>query len=355
MRGQRQLAAFLVLFAAMAATPRAARAQVSRLPPGAQKALTDADADWRTNRGRSVRETVEAFRDLLRTAPTAGVAVTRDLAYGADPLQVLDVYRPETGRDLPVVIFVHGGAYTGGDKDAPGWRRENVPVWFARHGVVAINANYRLAPAAPWPAAARDVGGMVAWARRNVTRFGGDPHHIFLVGHSAGATHVASYVFDRSLQPADGPGIAGAVVMSGRYHVVADPTDLNEAGVRAYFGADPAAWAARSPISHVKDGPRVPVFVVICEYENPSLDVWGAELFAALCARDGVCPRFLRLEGHNHLSEVAAFNTPDEELGREILDFMGVSALVAEGTGTGRPSPARPAAAEQRLMSRRTR
>jgi len=51
-------------------------------------------------------------------------------------------------------------------------------------------------------------------------------------------------------------------------------------------------------------------------------NVSGAELLAALCERDGVCPRFLRLTGHNHLSEVAAFNTPDEQLGREVLDFM---------------------------------
>jgi hypothetical protein len=50
--------------------------------------------------------------------------------------------------------------------------------------------------------------------------------------------------------------------------------------------------------------------------------VVGAELLAALCARDGACPRFRRLEKHNHLSEVFAFNTADEQLGREILEFM---------------------------------
>jgi len=43
---------------------------------------------------------------------------------------------------------------------------------------------------------------------------------------------------------------------------------------------------------------------------------------AALCARDGGCPRFRRLEKHNHFSEVFAFNTADKQLGREILDFM---------------------------------
>ena len=46
------------------------------------------------------------------------------------------------------------------------------------------------------------------------------------------------------------------------------------------------------------------------------------ELFSALCERDGNCPRFVQLNRHNRLSEVLAFNTPDDYLGREILDFI---------------------------------
>jgi hypothetical protein len=62
----------------------------------------------------------------------------------------------------------------------------------------------------------------------------------------------------------------------------------------------------------------------LCEYDNPGFDVRGAELFSALCKRDGVCPRFARLNRHNHLSEVLAFNTPDEYLGREILEGIRI-------------------------------
>ena len=61
---------------------------------------------------------------------------------------------------------------------------------------------------------------------------------------------------------------------------------------------------------------------MVAEYENPGLDVRGTELLNALCERDSACPRFMRLLGHNHMSEVTAFNTPDELLGRETLDFM---------------------------------
>jgi len=112
------------------------------------------------------------------------------------------------------------------------------------------------------------------------------------------------------------------VLISGRYRIRYNPADPNGRNVQAYFGTDEAQYAARSPINHIGDGTRVPLFVVICEYENPGLDLSGAELLSALCARDGTCPRFVRLGGHNHLSEVLAFNTPDDYLGRQIVDFI---------------------------------
>ena len=198
----------------------------------------------------------------------------------------------------------------------------NIGWWFARQGIVTLNATYRLAPSSPWPGAVQDVRAMVAWARENATPLGADPNRIFLMGHSAGATHVASYIYDKSLQPAEGPGVAGAVLLSGRYRLEYDPADPSARGMQAYFGNDPAQYANRSPITHIRDTAKVPVFLAIAEYDNPGLDVRGAELLAALCQRDGSCPRFVRLAGHNHLSQVAAFNTPDEQLGREVLEFM---------------------------------
>src|SRR5262249_26916088 len=127
-------------------------------------------------------------------------------------------------------------------------------------------------------------------------------------------------ICEKSGEPGEGPGVAGAVLISGRSRLEYQPNDPNGKNMQAYFGEDASAYAARSPVTHIKDGPRVPVFTVVTEYDNPGLDVVGAELLAALCARDGACPRFRRLEEPNHLSEV--FNTADEQLGREILEFM---------------------------------
>lgn len=100
-----------------------------------------------------------------------------------------------------------------------------------------------------------------------------------------------------------------------------DPKDPNAKNTQAYFGEDNSAYAARSPITHIRES-SVPLFIVNAEYENVGLDVSGAELYEAVCKRDGRCPRYTRLEKHNHLSGVATVNTADEQLGHEILEFV---------------------------------
>src|ERR1700741_4224899 len=173
-----------------------AHAQVSKLPPDVQQVLATVGPKW----GSAIRENIEttaaAFRPLLQSAPKDGVVVAKNIPYGEDARQILDVYQPIWRAGAPVVIFIHGGAYVRGDKDAYGEMYGNVATWFARQGVLGINATYRLAPAAKWPSAAADVRGMVKWAKENAAKFGGEGQRIYLVGHSAGATHVASYIFD---------------------------------------------------------------------------------------------------------------------------------------------------------------
>ena len=296
--------------------------QVSALPTDVQNVLAAVGPTWGHDLRGNVETTAKAFIPLLKAAPKDGITVKKNLPYGKDPRQVLDVYQPQGRTGASVIIYVHGGAYVRGDRDAYGEMYGNILTWFGRQGLVGINATYRLAPAAKWPAGAEDVRGMVKWAKDNVAQYGGDPTRIYLMGQSAGSTHVATYVFDRSLQPPEGPGIEGAILISGRYKVEYDPADPNGANMQAYFGTDPQAYASRSPINHIRENMRTPIFLVISEYDNPGLDVVGAEMLAALCARDGACPRFTRMEKHNHLSNVFAFNTAGEQLGREILEFM---------------------------------
>jgi len=314
--------AVTILAAATALLPTIAPAQVERMPDHVQQRLREVGPGWGGNILGNIEKTLEVYRPILRDAPRPMMAVSREVAYGPDPRHRLDLYRPEGTADAPIVVFLHGGAYVRGERNINDEVYANTAIWFARNGMVGVNATYRLAPAATWPAAAQDVGTLVRWLRANAKAHGGDPSRIYLIGHSAGATHVATYAFMKDLHGPDGHGVAGIVLMSGRYHFDPRPDDPNLKNFQAYFGTDRGQYPARSPINHVKAAPRIPTFIVISEYDNPDLDTQGALLLAAFCERDRACPRFSRMDRHNHLSMVYQFNTEDDALGREIIAFI---------------------------------
>jgi acetyl esterase len=302
--------------------PVTASAQMSAMPEPLQKRLEEIGPGWGKDIGGNVAITQGLYTPLLKGAPRDGVETVRDISYGPHERHKLDVYKPTETSNAPVVVFLHGGAYVAGDRNVNEEIYGNVPLYFARNGMVGVNGTYRLAPDAKWPAAAEDVKSLVKWVKENIAQHGGDPNRIYLIGHSAGATHVATYLFHDKIRPAEGPGIAGAVLMSGRYHFDPSPTDPNLKNFQAYFGTDASRYADMSPINHVKNAPKVPLFLVISEYDNPDLDTQGALLLSALCQRDRSCPRFTRMDEHNHLSMVYQFNTADQEMGREVLEFI---------------------------------
>jgi len=105
--------------------------------------------------------------------PYRNVTVVRDIAYGTDPLEKLDVFTaaPTPGAPKPVVIFIHGGGFERGDKrrpDSPFY--DNIMLWLTRQGMVGVNMNHRLAPKHVWPAAHEDLAGAVRWVQANIVQ-----------------------------------------------------------------------------------------------------------------------------------------------------------------------------------------
>jgi acetyl esterase len=305
-------------------------------PSELQRSMAQIGPVWAKDIEGHGRTVFDGYAPLLRAAPRDGIGVTRDAAYGPHPRQVVDIYHPVRRRPgeavLPVVLFVHGGAYVRGERDVTPEIYSNVPTWFARNGCVGVNVEYRLAPEAVYPDGARDIGRAVAWVHENIHAYGGDPSRIVLVGHSSGGTHVAGYVFDAAARGEPVPRVMGQVLISARLRADVRPENPNAAGVRAYFGNDPALYDARSPISHAA-GSRVPTMIVVAEFESPLLDVYGLDLFHCMSQSAPPELRFVRMDRHNHASIVAHFNTAEEILGEQILDFM---ASIAPRPAAGR-------------------
>jgi acetyl esterase/lipase len=262
-----------------------------------------------------------AYDPVLAARPAIDATVDRGIAYGAHPRQILDVHRPHGARNAPIVAFVHGGAFVRGEMNATPHIYGNVPRYFARHGCVGVNIEYRLAAEAAYPGGGQDVAAAMAWLHAHAEKIGGDRSRISLIGHSAGASHVGAYVADPRVRPAGGHGLAAVALLCGRLRADTLASNPNAHGVRAYYGEDAALYEARSVVTHAARF-DVPLFLAAAEYENPWLDVYTAELAHRVGLARGRLPRFVCLPGQNHTSMVAHFDAGEELLDRMLLDFL---------------------------------
>jgi len=293
------------------------------IPATLRAAMAEIGPRWKINRSANIQSMIAQFSAVLREVPRDGISVRCDISYGPHPRQQFDLYSPETrATGRAALLFVHGGAFMDGHRNRTDSIYSNVPVYFARNDIVSINIGYRLGGDVGYPGATEDVGRVVEWTCANAKELGIDRDRIFLMGHSAGAAHAASYGYDKRRHPIAGPGLAGLIVLSGRVRAENRPDNPNAEKVVAYYGtSDASSLDDLSPVSHV--GPTsVPTLVAWGEYENPLLDLHCAELVFRLAAAKNRSPPVVWLRGHNHTSTMAHIGTADDELGRAMLDFI---------------------------------
>lgn len=150
----------------------------------------------------------EGARDATRPGPAAPhkigpfpqidiVGLVGEGGERGDDYLTLNVWAPETGEGRPVMVFIHGGGFVIGSKDAP---VQNGSA-FARDGIVCVAINYRLGidgflpiPGVPTNLGLRDMLAALAWVRDNIAALGGDPGNVTVFGESAGAMAIADLI-----------------------------------------------------------------------------------------------------------------------------------------------------------------
>ena len=227
--------------------------------------------------------------DLLNaTIPTGGLTITRDIAYGAGPRRMLDIYRPQqAGAALPVVVFIYGGSWQTGSRTDYKFMAANL----ARRGLVVVVPDYRLSPEIAFPAFLTDCADAVVWTMRNIADHGGDPRNLFLMGHSAGAYNVAMLALDPQYLAAAGgsrDAIAGTIGLAGPY----DFLPIEEDDIKAVF--DTPDKAATQPVNFT-DGQNHPMLLLAGDGDTT---VFSAQHHVA-CAPH---PRCGRASGRQALS-----------------------------------------------------
>lgn len=271
----------------------------------------------------------------LAVSSRAGAAqvVERDLSYGPDPLQRMDLAVPAT-RHFSTVLFVHGGSLTSGDKSDEDYRGVCAP--FVAAGIGCANVNYRLGPAASWPAPAEDVAAAVAWIRANVGARGGDPDKLFLAGHSSGAMLVAlvgtdeRYLAKWGLKTKDLRGVIpmGSIMWDEELEQALKLQGRDR--VEAAFGRDPDSrmyvnldtYQDHWPIRHVRAG-LPPFLFLIAESEQEQPPVLKTNKKFAEDARAlGNSAEYKVLPGRTHYSAIRKLGEPGDPTFAIVRDFV---------------------------------
>ncbi|HYP78934.1 MAG TPA: alpha/beta hydrolase [Steroidobacteraceae bacterium] len=262
-----------------------------------------------------------ALMASIAASRDAEVRITRDHLYGPDPRNRLDIFSKGRPKNVPVLVYVHGGGFVMGDKTSPGSPfYDNVGQWAAQQGWIGVTLTYRLAPAHRWPSGPEDMAHAVQWLRAHVAESGGDPEKIFLMGQSAGAAHVGAYVSHQRFQPHGGAGIAGAVLVSGIFDPTTQPPNQFS---KAYYGED------RSTLVEARNTPgllasQVPLLFTVSEFDPRDFQDQAALLAQAWHQRKGRFPPLKFLAGHNHLSPAQSIGSGEDQLARRVADFIAV-------------------------------
>src|SRR5439155_6244244 len=229
--------------------------------------------------------TIAALFAVALVAPLSAdePKVHRGLAYAdtKNERQTLDVYAPAApGKNLPVVVWIHGGGWQGGDKS----EIHKKPQAFVDKGFVFVSTNYRLWPKVDMATIVRDVAKSIRWVHDHIAEYGGDPKRLFIMGHSAGAQLAALICTDERYLKAEGLSLAitkGCVPVDGDTYDVPAIIETAETrrrvhglpqakvGHREKFGNDPAKHRDFSAVTHVAKDKGIPPFLILHVADHP--------------------------------------------------------------------------------------
>jgi len=268
-----------------------------------------------------VQETRALYASLPRMYGDADVSVSEEIAYGPEEGQRLQVYsgvnRNNPRNAAPVILLVHGGGFSRGDLG----NFRSTATHFAALGYIVVNMTYPLEPKASWPIGSQSVAAAVRWIKENATDIKGNPDDIFVLGQSAGGTHVAEFVFRPGLADGESPTVAGAILISP---VVSLSLENATAGEMAYFGDTSNAWKDKQVLGNI-ERISIPVLIMTAEFDPEKYRVATARLFHELVVDKGVTARFSQMRGHNHISYTASIGTSDTQAAEQILDFIATA------------------------------
>ena len=274
-----------------------------------------------------------------RTAPPSlptGIRAARNVEYArinGKPL-LLDIYYPENAKGpLPLVVWVHGGAWLIGNKD------RTPALFLTGSGYVVASINYRFTDEAIFPAQIFDCKSAIRWLRANAKLYGIDKNRIGVWGGSAGGHLVALLGTSGGVRELEGD--VGVIKQSSRVQAVCDwygPTDLIKISQHPAAGNERDPYAAIGPVVKLLGGPVSenkekaaqaspityitkdnPPFLIMHGSRDSTVPLDQSQIFYEALKRAGVDVTYHVIEGASHGGP--GFNTPEvRNMVREFFD-----------------------------------
>lgn len=224
----------------------------------------------------------------------------KNIPYGPHAKQRMDVYLPDHAHKAPIIVMVHGGGWTAGDKALRGVADQKAAHWLPR-GFIVVSVNYRLVPAVTPLQQADDVGAALKAIAKHAPEWGGDLSRIVLMGHSAGGHLVALMAANPNPYIARGvPAWRATIALDAAGIDI--PLTMQSPHPDFYdsaFGTDKNFWHAASP-QHQLSANATPI-LLICATSSPTMCP-TAKKFAASFS-NGIHPEILPLNlSHKKIS-----------------------------------------------------
>lgn len=234
--------------------------------------------------------------------------------YGDDPTERLDLF-PAAAPGSPVLIFLHGGAWTRGSKSNESF----IAPPFVAHGAAVVCPEFSLAPAATLDAIVDQCRRAVRWVYDNAEQINGNRDHIVLAGHSSGS-HLSSILLTTDWAALGLPEniFRGIVITSGIYDLA--PVKLSYRNT--YLFLDDAAVDRLSPIRRIKPG-LAPVAVYIGGGELAEFRRQGRE-FADTLKELGLLAETADIPALNHFEMGRELGNPESPVHKAALTFLGL-------------------------------
>jgi len=299
-----------------------------------------------------------------------GVDIARDVSFGQNPKDVVDIFSPEKGGgNRTVLLYVPGGQGNKTEQQVPEGNAfyDNIGRWGVKNNMIVVTMQRH--PGANWDDPAKDVSSMIQWVEANIAKYKGNPDRMFIWAQSAGNGPLGTYIGHPELYGPKGAGVKGAIFMSGQFNILPlnPPNPQPPGGAFGTTGGtcngpgqgvsqgiikgpsaavpgpaggggrgdgkgkggpaavDPAVQLSRSSLPELKKT-KVALLFATAELDpgiNGAMAPFFQTLHDELC-KEGKdhCPTLLFEKGESHMSEVFSIDTPDVTVSKPILDWI---------------------------------